>query len=53
MSDLNDAPAEAPKSFEAYLQAWVEPDVAELALSRTANNPSAGSDGGTGDCQHL
>ena len=22
-------------------------------ISRTANNPSTGSDGGTGDCQHL
>jgi hypothetical protein len=34
-------------------QPWVEPEVAELELSRTANNPSVGSDGGTADCSHV
>ena len=32
---------------------WVEPEVSELELSRTAINPSTGSDGGTADCQHI
>jgi len=32
---------------------WVEPEVSELELSRTAINPGAGSDGGTLDCQHF
>lgn len=53
MSKPDNAPGEASKPLEPGLKPWVEPDVAELELSRTANNPSVGSDGGTLDCQHL
>jgi hypothetical protein len=35
------------------LKAWSDPFVSELEISRTSNNPSTGSDGGTGDCQHI
>jgi hypothetical protein len=35
------------------LKVWSDPVVTELEISRTSNNPSVGSDGGTGDCQHL
>jgi hypothetical protein len=34
-------------------KAWSVPVISELEISRTSNNPSTGSDGGTGDCQHL
>jgi hypothetical protein len=30
---------------------WTEPKVQELDMSRTANNPANGFDGGVGDCQ--
>ena len=35
------------------LKAWIDPVVTELEISRTAHQPSVGSDGGTGDCQHI
>jgi hypothetical protein len=43
----------AAKSPTPALRPWVEPEVSELELSRTANNPSSGSDGGVADCQHA
>lgn len=35
------------------LKSWSDPVISELEISRTSNNPSTGSDGGTGDCQHI
>jgi hypothetical protein len=48
--------ATRPEPVEATppaLKPWSDPAITELEVSRTANNPSAGSDGGTGDCQHI
>lgn len=41
------------ETAQPALKAWSDPVIVELDVSRTANNPSNGSDGGTGDCQHL
>ena len=35
------------------LKSWSDPVISELEISRSSNNPSTGSDGGTGDCQHI
>lgn len=40
-------------SGAAALKSWSDPVISELEISRTSNNPSTGSDGGTGDCQHI
>lgn len=53
MNPPEDDAATASTTTAPAKQPWVEPEVAELELSRTANNPSVGSDGGTGDCQHF
>ncbi|MCW3848069.1 hypothetical protein OF829_12535 [Sphingomonas sp. LB-2] len=32
---------------------WTAPELGELEISRTANNPSVLSDGGVADCNHV
>jgi hypothetical protein len=38
---------------DATPKPWKAPELGELEVSRTANNPSVLSDGGTADCNHV
>ena len=46
------APSTPSKSDKPVLSVWIEPEIRELEVRETANNPSVSSDGGVADCNH-
>ena len=42
-----------PGESAVKLRPWRDPEIRELEVSRTANNPGVLSDGGVADCNHV
>jgi hypothetical protein len=48
---MTDKP-EATEELQPPRKVWSDPAIVALDVSRTANNPGVGSDGGFADCSH-